>query len=387
VLEDPGIPARGFDDPRFALMVEALHPNTARPRHDCGEPGQAEATFVEFHGFALMERKARVDDHVKRDGGSFPLAQDLGGSLLGVLGLIFDNSQLTRHADLGRGQPDARGVIHGFAHPLDQLLCFAIANFIAFEFASLLAKYRFAHLHDFQFHELGVVCNCIRRTLVDSTMATARETPSTVSETEPRWPAALATLATAGLYFSLPERLTLGPSWLIAVLILVALLIAMISHRAGQHQLNRTAGLILLVLITGALVYGLGALIAGLPDKREKPIELLRSAAALWISNILVFASWYWRLDAGGPHSRDLRKSHEEGAFLFPQMTVPGGKGGRGWKPGFVDYLFLAFNSSTAFSPTDVPVLSRWAKVLMMVQSLISLGTIAILGARAINIL
>jgi hypothetical protein len=103
----------------------------------------------------------------------------------------------------------------------------------------------------------------------------------------------------------------------------------------------------------------------------------------------MVFASWYWRLDAGGPHMRALRPAHQEGAFLFPQMTVaPRSKlADSAWKPGFVDYLFLAFNASTAFSPTDVPVLSRWAKLLMMVQSCISLGIVLILAARAINIL
>jgi hypothetical protein len=104
-------------------------------------------------------------------------------------------------------------------------------------------------------------------------------------------------------------------------------------------------------------------LIAG-PEKRESPTELLRAASALWPSNILVFASWYRRLDAGGPHRRDLRESHNEGAFLFPQMTrrPNTNPAARAWKPGFMDYLFLAFNASTAFSPTDVPVLSRWAK-------------------------
>lgn len=141
--------------------------------------------------------------------------------------------------------------------------------------------------------------------------------------------------------------------------------------------------------ITAAVIWSLGALIAGLPDKREQPAALLRSAVALWSSNVLVFASWYWRLDAGGPLRREQRSSHTKGAFLFPQMTFPPNSplADAGWKPGFVDYLFLAFNTSTAFSPTDVPVLSRWAKLLMMVQSCISLGTIAILAARAINIL
>jgi hypothetical protein len=206
---------------------------------------------------------------------------------------------------------------------------------------------------------------------------------------EPRWPATLAVLATAGLYLSLPERLTPGPTWVTVFLILAVLALTVAAYRAGKHTLNLRLGLFLLALITAALGWSLGTLIAGLPDKRQAPTELLRSAAALWISNVLVFASWYWRLDAGGPHRRDLRPGHTDGAFLFPQMLLPASDADLDnlWKPGFVDYLFLAFNTSTAFSPTDVPVLSRWAKLLMMVQSAISLGTIAILAARAINIL
>ncbi len=118
---------------------------------------------------------------------------------------------------------------------------------------------------------------------------------------------------------------------------------------------------------------------------------LLRSAAALWVTNFLVFASWYWRLDAGGPHARHLRASHTRGDFLFPADDAGSGHADcrsiPDWSPGFVDYLFLAFNTSTAFSPTDSPVLSRWAKVLMMIQSSISLATLALLAARAVNIL
>jgi hypothetical protein len=206
---------------------------------------------------------------------------------------------------------------------------------------------------------------------------------------EPRWPPVLAVIAVAGLYLSLPERLTFGPSWALLVVITVLLIPTIASHQVGKTGLNFVLGILLLAVITAAVIWSLANLIAGLPDKRQAPVELLRSAAALWLSNVLVFASWYWRLDAGGPHRRDLRQSHTEGAFLFPQMTLQSGlkAAARGWKPGFVDYLFLAFNTSTAFSPTDVPVLSRWAKLLMMVQSSISLGTIAILAARAINIL
>lgn len=207
------------------------------------------------------------------------------------------------------------------------------------------------------------------------------------SPREPRWLAAIALLAITALYWSLPESLTPGPSWLVLVIIGVLLISTIGSHLAGRVTLNFVLGVTLLTLITLAIVWSLGALISALLEKREPPRDLLRSAVALWSSNVLVFASWYWRLDAGGPHKRDLRPSHTEGAFLFPQMTLRHSELARTWKPGFVDYLFLAFNTSTAFSPTDVPVLSRWAKVLMMIQSCISLGTIAILAARAINIL
>jgi hypothetical protein len=206
---------------------------------------------------------------------------------------------------------------------------------------------------------------------------------------EPRWLVSINVLALVGLYLALPERLTLGPIWLMPTLVLCLHIPAIISHRRKQPTLNFVLGITLLIVITVAEIWSLSILIAGLPSKRQLPPELLRSAAALWVSNILVFASWYWHLDAGGPHKRHLRASHTEGAFLFPQMTLPpDSKLFRShWKPDFIDYLFLAFNTSTAFSPTDAPALSRWAKLLMMIQSAVSLGTIAILAARAINIL
>ena len=208
-------------------------------------------------------------------------------------------------------------------------------------------------------------------------------------EPEPRWPAVLTIIAVGVLYGWLPERLTPGPSWLLLAAVSALLVPTIITHRIGMARINYWTGLAISVLMTCSVGWSLALLIRGLPAKKESPGELLRAAAALWACNIFVFATWYWRLDAGGPHARDVRKFHTDGAFLFPQMTLP--KGFRsvkqGWRPGFVDYLFLAFNTSTAFSPTDVPVLSRWAKCLMMVQSCISLATLAILAARAINIL
>ena len=204
-----------------------------------------------------------------------------------------------------------------------------------------------------------------------------------------RWPAVVTLIAIASLYFSLPERLTPGPSWLLLAVISVLMVPTALSHRTGHDRLNFVLGCAMLAIVTVAVAWSLGTLIHGLFYHTQEPKDLLRSAVALWISNVLVFASWYWRLDAGGPHARDSRASHNEGAFLFPQMTLPSSSklADARWKPGFIDYLFLAFNTSTAFSPTDVPVLSRWAKLLMMIQSVISLSIVALLAARAINIL
>lgn len=125
--------------------------------------------------------------------------------------------------------------------------------------------------------------------------------------------------------------------------------------------------------------------------RRASGVQLLLSTIAIWISNVLVFASWYWRLDAGGPHQRDMKPRHDRGAFLFAQMQMePKSKTAAGeerWSPNFVDYLFLAFHTSTAFSPTDAPVLSRWAKLLMMIQTSISLLILTFLAARAFDLL
>jgi hypothetical protein len=207
------------------------------------------------------------------------------------------------------------------------------------------------------------------------------ETPA--PHVEPRWPAILAVLSVGGLYWALPEALSPGPGWLALALVAPLSMVGMVLHRQRKLRLNQIVGYTMLGLITAAMIGALVLLIAALLDHTEKPRDLLRSAVALWISNILVFASWYWRLDAGGPNQRDLRGEHTDGAFLFPQMSL----GERDWMPGFVDYLFLAFNTSTAFSPTDVPVLSRWAKGMMMVQSTVSLSTLVLVAARAVNIL
>jgi hypothetical protein len=203
---------------------------------------------------------------------------------------------------------------------------------------------------------------------------------------EPRWPAFVAMLAAGGVYLALPEPLSLGPSWLLLAIIVFLLIPIVVSYRRGHHTVTRALTFTANGFITVAMIVSLIHLVEGIPQHLETPKALLRSASALWITNILVFALWYWKLDAGGPLRRERPLGLLNSSFLFPQMLSREGQSSS-WMPHFVDYLFLAFNTSTAFSPTDTAVLSRWAKLGMMLQSLISLTIVALLAARAVNIL
>jgi len=207
---------------------------------------------------------------------------------------------------------------------------------------------------------------------------------------EPQWPSFIAVLAVVGLYSALHSDLIVGSRWLLPGTIVILVLPSLISHGTGRHDLDRLLGFIISSLLTIGLLASVILLVKALPSHRQTSVALMRSAASLWFTNVLVFALWYWRLDAGGPHDRESRRTHEGGAFLFPQMTMsPEARRAIGqalWSPRFLDYLFLAFNTSTAFSPTETPPLTSWAKLLMMVQSIISLTVLALLAARAVNI-
>jgi hypothetical protein len=192
-------------------------------------------------------------------------------------------------------------------------------------------------------------------------------------------------LTAAGVYLALPEPLSLGPTWLLLAIISLLLIPIGISARRGAYQLTRRLTFFANGIITVAMVASLILLVRGIPRHLETPQALLRSAGALWVTNILVFALWYWKLDAGGPLQREQPNGMAQSSFLFPQMIVA--RGSSSWVPNFIDYLFLAFNTSTAFSPTDTAVLSRRAKLGTMLQSMISLTIIALLAARAVNIL
>jgi hypothetical protein len=158
-----------------------------------------------------------------------------------------------------------------------------------------------------------------------------------------------------------------------------------------MQNLNKWAGLALSFLVTVFMLYAVVLLVDRTLHGSIQGRGVFTSAALLWLTNVLVFAVWYWRLDAGGPHERSMTPGHREGAFFFPQMAMDDeirkATKMEDWEPGFVDYLFLAFNTSTALSPADTGALSPWAKLLMMSQSLVSLSVIVLLAARAVNTL
>jgi hypothetical protein len=219
-------------------------------------------------------------------------------------------------------------------------------------------------------------------------MAKAR---SHLDKPEPRWQALLALLAVAGTAFALPRSLSLGPRWLLPMVIFVLLVPTIFAHRTGRHSLNHALGILISASITGGLLSSVILLVLALPAHKEAPSALLRSGAALWLSNVLVFALWYWRLDGGGPNARDERHAFGSRSFVFPQMQVEKSEQERfgiiGWRPGFVDYLFIAFTTSSTFGPTDAPILQRWAKSLAMLQAVISLTIVAVLISRAVGVL
>ncbi len=212
-----------------------------------------------------------------------------------------------------------------------------------------------------------------------------------VDKPEPRWQALIAFVAVGGIYLALPASLIVGPTWLLPTLIAVLLVPTVASHRMGRRSLNRVLGIVISSIITVALIGSVILLVRALPSHKEGPLELLRSGAELWLTNVIVFALWYWRLDGGGPTTRHERGAFGSCSFLFPQMQLEKSERGRfeceGWRPHFVDYLFVAFTQSSTFGPTDAPLLARWAKVFAMIQVFISLSIVVLLISRAVGIL
>jgi uncharacterized membrane protein len=216
----------------------------------------------------------------------------------------------------------------------------------------------------------------------------AEPSPGPVGEA--RWPAAGAVLAAIVLTVLLPDGERVGPGWLLPAieLVLLAAIVAGDPGRISRHsRLLRGLSIALVtVLVLGALSSTLlliDALIHGGPETNSAS-ALLLAGTTVWVSNNLAFALLYWELDGGGAAARAyrlLRHPH----FAFPQQQNPA-LAPPGWRPRFVDYLYLGFTNALAFSPTDVMPLVPWAKVAMAVQSLISMGILALVVARAVNV-
>ncbi|MFF2879111.1 DUF1345 domain-containing protein [Gottfriedia sp. NPDC057991] len=200
----------------------------------------------------------------------------------------------------------------------------------------------------------------------------------------PRGAYLFTVLVIGSLLSIISEKLTLGPSWIIFTVVVILLVPMVISIVRGHHGWTRVLSLSITGVITLGLISSVSFLIYALFHHSASAASLFRSAGLLWFINIGVFAVWYWEIDRGGPLKRHCGKS-DPIDFLFPQMTseIPGWEK---WTPSLFDYVYLAFNTNTAFSPTDTMVISKKAKILMMIQSSISLIIVAVLAARAINI-
>ena len=207
---------------------------------------------------------------------------------------------------------------------------------------------------------------------------------------EPRWPMALAVAGAIALQLAVPARLSLPPHWLLPALggvLLVGLLVTNPGRIHRHNRLMRGTGLLLIAVVSVANIVSVARLVVGLVYGREgtDAAGLLTTGAAVYLTNVIVFALWYWELDRGGPAAR----AQGEGpypAFMFPQMANPQ-LAPPDWEPAFPDYLYLSFTNATAFSPTDVMPLARWAKLAMLLQSAVALVTVVLVVARAVNIL
>lgn len=207
---------------------------------------------------------------------------------------------------------------------------------------------------------------------------------------ESRLPVLLAIVAAIVLQRAIPTAYTVVPRWPLVILELLLLIVLLVINPVRLSR-RTTVGKWASFALTAAITIDNTAsaiildyrILAG--QVSNDPKTLLGSGAAIFITNVIAFGIWYWELDRGGPFARiDGERPYPD--FLFPQMSDPT-NAKPGWRPTFVDYLYVSFTNVVAFSPTDTMPLSRWAKLMMTVQSLVALSTLGLVFARAVNVL
>jgi uncharacterized membrane protein len=206
---------------------------------------------------------------------------------------------------------------------------------------------------------------------------------------EPRWPVTLTVMVAIGLQVVLPDKLN-ALRYVLPVLecaLLAGLIIANPVRIERRSRFVALASIVLTLLITIANAASAALLVRAILDGKAhmSAPELLGVGAAIWLTNVIAFALWYWEFDRGGPVHRAGGTSPYPD-LMFPQMATPN-LAPPDWEPRFVDYLYMSFTNATAFSPTDVMPLARWAKLTMLVQSGVSLALVVLVVARAVNIL
>lgn len=214
---------------------------------------------------------------------------------------------------------------------------------------------------------------------------------------EPRWHSALAVIVALALYVTLPNRVLVGPYWLLPLLTMVILvpLIIFSPNRVQETPFQRWLSLTTVILLNifnlATIVLLFEWLLSNTHHRSFTGEQLLVTAVQIWITNVIVYALWYWEIDGHGPDYRSSCTPEERNAtsdFLFPQQMVSQQLQQQiSFRPRMWDYVFLSFNTATAFSPTDTFPITHAAKVLMMAESMTSLVTIAIIAGRAVNIL
>ena len=226
---------------------------------------------------------------------------------------------------------------------------------------------------------------------MDVEVATPDDGTTGLRRREPRWPVALAIVSVFVLLDILPERIRILPAWVLwAACAVVLTPLALVEFRPSNvWQRVETWVVVSFAALAGlANLVFLAELLKDIIGRRGpvSGLALLSSSVALWCVNVLMFSLLYWQMDRGGPGQRsnalDTRRD-----WSFPQDTAPEGEVKPGWTPTYPDYLFLSFSTATAFSTTEVAPFTTRAKMLMMAEAAISLMTLALVAARAINIL